>query len=343
MSNSVSERVIEDILSSDRSILAELLSVDPSGLSLIARQKPLRSGKLDLLCLYEDELLLVELKVVGFYDDVIGQIKGYYEDLKELQEQHRLIDADIRKIVLVTDCSPEDVEKCQAESIWLIPYRPEHVLSKYYENFRELSSFLRIRSGDYGVVRLGLLKPTLKLLSSGQSVREISRAEGKSEKTIRNRLAVASLLGLVSKFKGEYFLTDLGGAFLEADDPNLPDDRLSDDQVELLSNFVKESPFYSSITYTLFAIIETVFVLAKSTYPVPKEAVRDYFVTSVGKGQTWRTDRARETATYIFSNYACELHFLTKVGNHFYLTPKGIQAILLLQLNRSIKLIESQK
>ena len=343
MNSPVSERVIEDILSSDRSILAELLSVDPSGLSLIARQKALRSGKLDLLYLYENELLLIELKAVSFYDDIIHQINGYYEDLKELQGQHKLIDADIRRIILVTDCSPDDIKKCQAESVRLIPYRPEHVLSKYYENFRELSYFLKIQSADYGVVRLGLLKSTLKLLSSGKSTQEISQAEARSEKTIRNRLSVASLLGLVSKFRGKYFLTDFGTAFLDADEPSLSDDRLSDNQVELLSNFVKENPFYSSITYTLSAIIETVFVLAKNTYPVPEEAVRGYFVTSVGKGQTWRTDRARETATYIFSNYACELHFLVKVGNHFYLTPKGIQAILLLQLNRSIKLIESQR
>ena len=53
--------------------------------------------------------------------------------------------------------------------------------------------------------------------------------------------------------------------------------------------------------------------------------------------------RARQTATYIFSNYACELEYLVKVNNEFFLTPKGIQAILLLQLNRSIKLIESRK
>ncbi len=37
--------------------------------------------------------------------------------------------------------------------------------------------------------------------------------------------------------------------------------------------------------------------------------------------------RARETATYIFSNYASELEYLVKVNNEFFLTPKGIQAI----------------
>ena len=51
------------------------------------------------------------------------------------------------------------------------------------------------------------------------------------------------------------------------------------DQIKLLSDFVKENPFYSPVTYTISAIIETVFVLAKNVYPVPMDSVKDYFVT----------------------------------------------------------------
>jgi len=341
MPNLISEKVIEDILSSDKSILAELLSINPSNLSLIARQKTLQSGKLDLLYLSENELLLIELKVVGFYEDIVRQVNGYHEDLRALQEQHKLIHAPIRKIVLVTDYTLSDVDRCNKESISLIAYKPELVLSRYFENFRELSYFLKIQSGDYGVVRLGLLNSTLRLLAQGMGVEEISKKETKSVKTIRNRLSVAMLLGLVAKYQDEYFLTDFGNTFVEEGEGL--DDRLSERQVELLSDFLKGNPFYSSVTYTVLTVLEAVFVLAKNIYPVPKDAVKDYFVRSVGKGYTWKTDKARETATYIFSNYACELELLAKVDNHFYITPKGIQAILLLQLNRSIKLIEAYK
>ncbi len=342
MIDSISEKIIEDILSSDKFILSDLISTNPGDLSLVARQKTLRSGKLDLLYLCENELILIELKVVSFYDDIIRQINEYYKNLKELQTQHKLIDSKIRKIVLVTEAKPGDIEKCKEESIELLTYKPQFVLSKYYENFKELSYFLKIQSADYGVVRLGLLKSTLCQLSLGKSIKEICKTEVKSKKTIRNRLSLAARLNLVVKFKQEYFLTDFGSRLLEIGDAKV-DDKFNEVQIELLSDFVRENPFYSSTTYTIFAIIETVFILAKNTYPVPKNAVKDYFVKSVGKGQTWRTERARETATYIFSRYACELQFLVKVGKHFYITPKGIQAILLLQLNRSIKLIKSQK
>ncbi len=341
MINSLSEKIIEDILSADKSILAEILSVNPSDLSLVARQKILKSGKLDMLYLYKDELLLIELKAVSFYDAIISQINDYYHDLRELQTEHKLINSQIKKIILVTEAKQSNVQKCTVESIEIITYKPEFVLAKYYENFKELSYFLKIQSGDYGMVRLGLFKSTLHLLSKGKKIKEIAEYERKSEKTIRNRLSVATLLNLVFKFKQEHFLTDFGNKFLEAGDSNV-DDRLNENQIEMLSDFVKESPFYSSITYTILAILETVFVLAKNTYPLPLSAVQDYFVKSVGKGEIWKAQKARETATYIFSNYACELEFLAKVDNHFYVTPKGIQAILLLQLNRSIKLIESQ-
>lgn len=342
MNDLVSERVVEDILSSDKSILADILSANPANLSLVARQKALKSGKLDLLYLYENELLLIELKVVPFYDDIIRQVDAYFEDLRELQTQHRLINAAISKIALVTESKPEDIEKCNRASIRLLEYKPQFVLSKYYENFRELSYFLQLQSGDYGVVRLGLLKSTLQLLAEGKNIRGICETEARSEKTIRNRLSVATLLGITAKFKQQYFLTDFGNTFLEAGDSG-GDDRFSDRQIELLRNRVGEAPFYSSVPYTILALLESVFVLAKNVYPVPKDAVQDYFVKSVGKGETWRTDRARETATYIFSNYACELGFLAKVDNHFYMTPNGIRAILLLQLNRSLKLIQSQR
>jgi hypothetical protein len=342
MNNFVSEKVIEDVLSSDKSILAELLSLNPANLSLVARQKVLKSGKLDLLYLYEDELLLIELKVVEFSKDIIHQINGYSKDLCVLQAEHRLIDTEIRKVVLVTEAQPADSEMCTENSIHLVIYRPEFVLSRFFENFRELSYFLKLRSGDYGVVRLGLIKSTLRLLSQGMSIKDMCAAEARSEKTVKNRLSVAALLGLVAKFKNEHFLTDFGNSVLEASDSTV-EDRFNDKQIQLLSDFVRENPFYSSVTYTIFSIIESVFVLSKSRYPVPKTSLEDYFVKSVGKGDTWRAEKARETATYIFSNYACELEFLAKVNNHFYITPKGIQAVLLLQLNRSLKLIESQR
>lgn len=56
MSSFLSEKVIEDILAADKSILSEILSVNAADLSLIARQKIIPTGKLDLLYLCKDEI-----------------------------------------------------------------------------------------------------------------------------------------------------------------------------------------------------------------------------------------------------------------------------------------------
>jgi hypothetical protein len=342
MTYTVSEKTIEDILSADKTILSEILGYNPADLSLIARQKILNSGKLDLVCMYDDVLVLVEIKAIPFYSQIIEQINGYHKDLQELQGHNKLINAPIQKVILVTSCSSADIARCEQESIRVCLYKPEQVLAKYFENFKELSYFLTMQSGDYGVVRLGLLNTTLRLLGEGKTQAQICLFDNKSIKTIKNRLSVAMNLGLASKYKGEYFLTELGESFVQYGNPNIAD-RLTDEQSNILSAFVKESPFYSQITYTILSFLETIFVLAKSSYPVTKDNAQHFFVKSVGKERTWKTPKARSTATYVFSNYACDLLFLAKIGNQFYITPKGIQAILLLQLNRSIKLIESQK
>lgn len=342
MTYAISEKTIEDILSADKTILSDILGYNPANLSIIARQKILNSGKLDLLCMHEDTLVLIELKVVPFYSQIIEQINGYHKDLQELQGQNKLVNAPMQKVVLVTSFSSTDIAQCEQESIRVYICKPEQVLAKYFENFKELSYFLTMQSGDYGVVRLGLLNTTLRLLGEGKTQAQISLSENKSIKTIKNRLTVAKLIGLVSKYKGEYFLTEIGESFVQAGNLNLAD-RLTDEQSNILSDFVKNTPFYSQITYTILSFLETVFILAKSSYPVDKENAQGFFVKSVGKEKTWRTPKTRITATYIFSNYACDLQFLAMIGNQFYITPKGIQAILLLQLNRSIKLIESQR
>jgi len=342
MRDIVPERIIEDILASDRAILGELLDVSSSDLDLVARQKSLASGQLDLLYLHKDELLLLELKVVDFHEEMLDQVGAYLQDLRGLQKERKLIEGSIRSVLLVTGSSNADLVRCKDASVLLVTYDPAFVLSTYYENFRELSYFLTIRSGDFGVVRLGLLKWTLHLLSQGKSIREICAIEGRSAKTISNRLSVARHLGLVVKHKDAYFLSDYGNAVAQMSGPEL-DDRFNQDQIESLSDFVMQTPFYSSVTYTILAVLEAAFALSKSMYPVPKAALEDYFVKSVGKQHTWKTAKARQTACYMFSVYACELQFLARVGDRFFITPKGIRAILLLQLNRSIKLIESQR
>lgn len=185
-----------------------------------------------------------------------------------------------------------------------------------------------------------MLKNTITLIGKGKTVLEISQIENKAEKTITNRLAVAMLLNLMEKQNKSYYLTVLGKKFVALDDKNTQD-RFSIKQIDLLATFIKENPFSSQITFSILSVIETVFILSKAEYPVKYSNFQDFFVRSLGKESTWRTTKAQETGTYHFANYTEELGFITKVNNHLYINPIGIQAILILQLNRSLELIKS--
>lgn len=120
--SSISEKIIEDILASDKSIIADILNIDSVNLKLLARQKSLESGKLDLLYLYKGYLILIELKSVAYSSYVIQQIESYYQDLILLQQENKLINTEIKKIILVPKASTDDVEECLKNEINLVVY-----------------------------------------------------------------------------------------------------------------------------------------------------------------------------------------------------------------------------
>ena len=338
----ITEKVIEDIFSSDKSLLADVLSVNPGDLSQIARQKKFDSRKkLDLLYLYQHELLLIELKAVPFYQDIVNQINDYYNELLKLQSQSKLIQGNINKIILVTRANKDNYKQCETEKIKLIEFNLEDVLNQHYQNFKELSVFLNIEPSARGVTRLYLLKSTLSLLNKRYSFEEICGIEKMAHNTIFNRLAVDGLLNLVEKNKKIYTLTEFGKRIIAAESKTV-EDRFSETQFEMLSEFVKENPFYSQITFSIMSVVDTIFILSKAGYPVNYKTFQDFFVRSLGKHKTWKQPQAQLTGTYHFANYAEELGFIQRIRNDLFLTPKGIQAILIFQLNRSIKLISAR-
>lgn len=338
----ITEKVVEDIFTSDKYLLANIISVNPSDLSQIARQKRFDSKrKMDLLYLHKNELLLIELKSVPFYHDIINQINDYYNELIKLQSQSKLIKGNINKILLVTKANKDNYKQCDAENIKLIEFNIEEVLNQYYIKFKELSAFLNIEPCARGVTRLYLLKSTLNLLSKGHSFEEICKIEKMSHNTIFNRLAVARLLNLLEKDKKNYTFTELGKKIINSKD-KITEERFNETQFEILSDFVKENPFFSQITFSIMSVVDTIFILSKAEYPVKYRTFQDFFVRSLGKNKTWKQPQAQLTGTYHFANYAEELGFIQKIKDDLFLTPRGIQAILIFQLNRSIKLINAR-
>lgn len=327
----ITEKIIEDIFTADTTLLAHALSVSPTDLSMIARQKRFANHKImDMLYLHKNEILLIELKATPFYYGIIEQINGYYDELRKLQEERKLISAKINKIILATDAATEHFAACRQNDIQLIKFDIENILTQYYDRFRELSTFLRIQPAQRGVSSLYLIKTTLQWLAKGLSFEEILQAENKSSNTIHNNLAVSNLLGLVDKphrNKREYSLTAMGARLLASDD-GADSGRFSMKQVEIIADFVKENPFYSQISFSIMSVVDTIFILSKAEYPVKYDVFQDFFIRSLGKDKTWKQNHSQYQGTAHFVSYAMELGFIHKVGNAIFLTPKGTQALL---------------
>ncbi|MBM4463734.1 MAG: hypothetical protein FJ012_10500 [Chloroflexi bacterium] len=76
----VRESQVEDVLATYPWITQRILGKEGE-LSLLARQMPLESGKLDLLFAWENKLLLLELKVENSKEQFVQQIAKYRGDL----------------------------------------------------------------------------------------------------------------------------------------------------------------------------------------------------------------------------------------------------------------------
>ena len=339
----ISESQIEDALAANLIFLAKLLQL-PLDLKLITRQLRLKSGdeRIDLLLSSGKNLCLVELKVVGFSEDWMKQILSYRDELIRLQNVGELVAGDIFCYLMVTEAKGNDFDLAKQSGIALIIYEPIDVLKDYYDNLSAVAPFLKIKPNDYGVFSFGLINRALSYLIMGETKQEeIATKTGLSKQSVHNHLKVAKEFGLVRERDKNYFLTDIGDQYAQNINRDTFIDRLNDDQIGILKQFVASDPFYSSTVFGIYSIVESAFLLSRNSYPLRLADLREMFKKVSGKVNEWQAEKSLSTATYTFLNFAIELELLGKVGQQVVITPAGFRFILMLQLHKSIEMIES--
>ena len=138
----------------------------------------------------------------------------------------------------------------------------------------------------------------------------------------------------------KYFLTDRGDQYIQNYNKNAPIEILSEKQINLLKELVAKDPFFSSSVFGIYSVIESAFLLSRNSYPIQLTDLRKTFRTVAGKDYEWQADKSLNTATYTFLNFATDLELLGKIGQQIVITPAGFRFILMLQLHKSIKMIE---
>jgi len=84
-----------------------------------------------------------------------------------------------------------------------------------------------------------------------------------------------------------------------------------------------------------------VFELSKNTYPVPRSLLSRHFINAAGLHFRWNSEKAINKGVRMYSNYAIELGLLGKIGDRYFVTPSGLKFVLLLNMHKSLKFIES--
>ncbi len=340
---SISESQIEDALVANLIFLSKILQLPPD-IKLITRQLRLKSGeeRIDLFLSSGKNLCLVELKVVGFSKDWLKQILSYRDELVNMQSSGALVAGNILCFLLVTEAKSEDFKLARRDGIGLIVYNPLDVLNDYFNNLSSVAPFLKIKPNDYGVFNLGLINRALLRLEIGETSQEkIASQTDLSKQSIHNHLKVAQEFGLVRERDKCYFLTDIGDQFVQSCNRDALVDKLSERQVEILKQFVADDPFYSSTVFGVYSIVESAFLLSRNSYPLELLDLREMFKRVSGKVNEWQAEKSLSTATYTFLNFAIDLELLGKVGSQVVITPAGFRFILMLQLHKSIEMIES--
>lgn len=340
MTLKIRESQVEDVLATYPEITQKILNSDKE-LSLLARQKILNSGRLDLLFISADKLLLLELKVEKFKDDFVDQVIAYRSDLFSIQGSGLLPRGPIKTYLLCPEFTSDAYKLCGNHDIVGVKYSPERVLQDYFGKIKTSIPFVELRPMDSGLWNIHLINRVLYALNDTNDLGEIAKKTELSIKTIKNHIRFAEQLCLVDRDLSNVSLTTLGKQYVFNRDQSAPIDIVSDEQADLIQGYILENPFATPTIFGIYQIVETTFNLAKNTYPVPMDMIKPQFRDASGKRFEWQTAKSVYHGARMYSNYAIELGLLASVGNKLLITPRGIGFILLLQLYKGIKMVKA--
>ncbi len=109
----------------------------------------------------------------------------------------------------------------------------------------------------------------------------------------------------------------------------------------MIRRFILSDPFFSGVTFGILTLVSSIFELSKNTYPVPLELVAPHFISAAGLNYRWDSEKAVQHGVRMYTNYSTDLGLIGKIGSNYFVTPSGLNFVLLLNMHRSLKLIEN--
>ncbi|MBC8490152.1 MAG: hypothetical protein H8D45_29385 [Bacteroidetes bacterium] len=306
----------------------------------MSRQKILPSGnKLDLLFLSSTDLLLLELKAVRSDIKFCKQVIGYRNELVGLQDKQEIPNLPIKAYLVCPDFIEDHKKFCYENNVVPIQFSPYELLRNYYFKVKAVTLLINLKPSNHGLWNLNLLNRILYSISNENTVEELVKGTKLSKSTVGSYLRLSTELGLTIR-KPKVCLTVLGVNYVAKREQNATIEYISEELAEVLKEHIIKNPFDSPAIYGIYSVVETIFALSKNFYPVPLKEASKYFSYLTGKKSEWGNKAVIDAFT-MYSNYGISLGFLAKIGKEYYITPRGIRFILLLELNKSILFVNS--
>jgi hypothetical protein len=296
-----------------------------------------------MLYAYQKDLFLIELKATAFQKKFIQQVVNYRADLQLFQQQGKLIQGDIQPVLLLPEISDSERKNAELAGVICAEYDPETVLKYFYqEKLRPITSLVENKPIDIGVWNIYLINKFIYHLAQTKSLKELQTMVGGQPKTLYHKIKFSVELGLVnwSAKTDAITLSEMGRKYISAKDEFFRD-TLSEAQAKILRTQVVENPYHSSVILGIASMVECVFSLAKTSYPVSLAQLENYFTVYSGKIHDWQTETAQKHGAKMYSNYAIELGLMAKTDKNVYLTPDGFKFVIQLQLHKSLKLMNN--
>jgi hypothetical protein len=284
-------------------------------------------------------LHLLELKVVRSETKFCDQVIDYRNQIISLQPTNEFPNLPIKAYLVCPEFISSHKDYCFRNDVVPVQFSPYELLKNFYFRVKAISRLINLKPSNHGLWNLNLLSRILYVINEETTLPSLIHSTKLSKSTIGSYLRLASELGL-TKVKPRISLTDLGIEYVRNKDEEKPIEFISEAQTEVLKNFITTSPFASPAIFGIYSAVETIFALSKNFYPVPLREASSHFSYLAGKHSEWAI-KAQKDAFIMYSNYCIDLGLLAKVDRDYYITPSGIRFILLLELNRSILLVNS--
>jgi hypothetical protein len=331
------EYAIEEVLSRFPHITERVLDLEEGSLTLANRQQSLPSGRSDLVFLSGSDVYLLELKAVPAKITHLDQIERYIADYRQseslLQASQTLV-----PVLLAPEISSQIESKASENSILTREFDFEEILRPYTQAQSELLSHYEVGGIVTSVARLGLTHGLLYYLAdhpSGADFDELGanyNTVGKGTSTrpadrARDLHKVTAALGLTAGgADSKIRLNDLGQEYVSKGKPERRRWQVTRSQARLLTRHLLEDPFANDLTYSLLALLKSVFELSRNRIPVSQGLILDWYTKKVGKDGSWSEGTQKDVVNWLGDTLE-EMQLLIIQDDEYYLTPQGYDAL----------------